>query len=35
MNIEPLKSILLIYKDKDKVFQDYLDTETSNKLKNY
>ena len=35
MNIEPLKSILSIYKDKDKVFQDYLDTETSNKLKDY
>lgn len=35
MNIEPLKSILLIYKEKDKVFEDYLDKETSNKLKNY
>tara|TARA_B100001287_G_C22684096_1_gene532226 strand:- start:1308 stop:1763 length:456 start_codon:yes stop_codon:yes gene_type:complete len=35
MDIEPLKSILLLYKDKDKVFQDYLDNETSSKLKNY
>lgn len=35
MNIEPLKSILSIYKDKDKVFEDYLDKEISDKLKNY
>ena len=34
MNINPLESILKIYKDKNKVFQDYLDTETLVKLSN-
>ena len=35
MNIEPLKSILSIYKDKNKVFKDYLDVSTSSKLLEY
>jgi hypothetical protein len=35
MDIEPLKSILSIYKDKDKVLKEYLNDETSNKLINY
>ena len=34
MNIEPLESILKIYKDKNKVFNKYLDTETLKKLNN-
>jgi len=34
MNIHPLESILKIYKDKNKVFQDYLDSETLIKLSN-
>ena len=34
MNIDPLESILKIYKDKNKVFQDYLDNETLEKLSN-
>ena len=34
MNIDPLKSILKIYKDKNKVFQDYFDNETLKKISN-
>ena len=34
MIVEPLESILRIYKDKNKVFQDYLDNETLKKLSN-
>ena len=34
MNIEPLEAILKIYKDKNKVFMDYLGNETLNKLLN-
>ena len=35
MNVEPLQSILKVYKDKNKVFMDYLDQETIRKLKNH
>tara|TARA_B110000914_G_C15225580_1_gene337124 strand:+ start:104 stop:448 length:345 start_codon:yes stop_codon:yes gene_type:complete len=34
MNIDPLESILKIYKDKNKVFQDYFDNETLKKISN-
>lgn len=34
MNIEPLETILKIYKDKHKVFVNYLDEETISKLEN-
>ena len=34
MNIDPLESILKIYKDKNKVFEEYLDDETLEKLNN-
>ena len=33
--IEPLQNILNIYKDKDNVFQMYLEKDTLQKLKNY
>ena len=33
--IEPLQNILNIYKDKDNVFQMYLEKDTLKKLKNY
>lgn len=32
--MEPLKNILKIYKDKNKVFQEYLDDDTLKKIKN-
>tara|TARA_A100001037_G_C14938735_1_gene539506 strand:+ start:505 stop:852 length:348 start_codon:yes stop_codon:yes gene_type:complete len=35
MNIEPLGSILEIYNNKDKVFQEYLEPKTSQKIKGY
>ena len=34
MNIDPLESILKIYKDKNKVFEEYLDNEKLAKLNN-
>lgn len=34
MNYEPLESILKIYKNKNKVFSEYLDNETLKKLNN-
>ena len=34
MNIEPLENILNIYKNKNKVFEEYLDNETFKKIKN-
>lgn len=33
--MEPLKNILKIYKDKNKVFQEYLDDDTLKKIKDY
>ena len=33
--IEPLKPILNLYKDKNKIFQKYLPTETVNKINNH
>ena len=35
MNINPLDCILEIYNNKDKVFQEYLDKNTVNKIKGY
>lgn len=35
MNIEPLQPILRIYKDKNKVFQKYLEVDTKEKIKNH
>ena len=35
MEIEPLKNILDIYKDKNKIVMEYLPTETTQKLKNH
>lgn len=34
MNIEPLKDILKIYKNKNRVFETYLDEDTLKKIKN-
>lgn len=33
--MEPLKNILKIYKNKNKVFQEYLDNDTLKKIENY
>ena len=35
MEIEPLKSLLQLYKNKDKIFQQFLDKETISKLNGY